>query len=552
MAFAKIVAETHDVTNQPPPLEHYNMYQSDSALQEWLNHFGGQWGHSEIHQLGQTLGQAEWIKRGFQANENTPKFHSHDRFGHRQDLVEYHPAYHDLMALAVDNDIPSLPWKNQNAGSHVVRMAKNYLYNQNEAGSACPLTMTFAAILPLSKNPHIGSEWLDKILHGDYDPANKPVTEKTGVTIGMAMTEKQGGTDVRANKSYATLVSSKDKTYDIIGHKWFCSAPMCDGFLTLAQTEQGLSCFLVPRWRPDGDKNQMFIQRLKDKMGNRSNASSEVEFRGAFGWLLGEEGKGVKTIIEMVALTRYDCMIGSTALMRQAVAQVTHHCHYREVFGKSLDQQPLMQNVLADLCLEVEGSLAMTARMAHALDHQNDEFEQHLLRLTTAIGKYWICKRATTHIGEAQECLGGVGYVEESILARLYREAPVNSIWEGSGNVQCLDVIRAINKSPETLDVYMQELQKAHGKNDYYDQFIADIQQLISHTANIEYQSRHIVEKLAKAMQACQLLQAGNPMVAESFCRGRLGNIPGLNFGNLPEGIDCAAIIERARPKIET
>lgn len=548
--YAKACAETHQVTNQPPVLENYNLYDNDTALQEWVSHFKGDWGKQKVQELGEILGKASWIKKGFQANENPPKFHSHDQLGHRQDFIEYHPAYHELMALAVENDIPSLPWKNEQAGSHVVRMAKNYIYNQNEAGSACPLTMTFSAVPPLSANPHIGPEWLDKILHGHYDPSNKPITKKNGVTIGMAMTEKQGGTDVRANQSFAASLNPSNKSYQIIGHKWFCSAPMCDGFLTLAQTDAGLSCFLVPRWRPDGTKNQLYIQRLKDKMGNRSNASSEIEFRGAFGWLLGEEGKGVKTIIEMVALTRYDCMIGSSSLMRQAVAQITHHCHHRQVFEKALDQHPLMQNVLADLCLESEGALAITARMAHALDQTDSPFEQQLLRLTTAIGKYWICKRATAHIGEAQECLGGIGYVEESILPRLYREAPVNSIWEGSGNVQCLDVIRAINKSPETLKTYFTELKKARGKNQFYDQFIVDTEQMLSDMSDFEYHSRTIVERLAKAMQACQLLQAGNPMVAESFCRARLGNIQGLNFGNLPGGINCTAIIERSRPKI--
>lgn len=550
VTLAKAVAETHQVTNQPPALENYNVFESDTALQEWLKQSDGDWGIQQISQLGQTLGQAEWIKKGFQANENPPKFHSHDRFGNRQDAVEYHPAYHDLMTLAIEHKIPTLPWSDKQNGSHLVRMAKNYLYNQIEAGSACPLTMTFSAVPPLSKNPHIGSDWLEKLLYGTYDPANKPISDKAGVTIGMAMTEKQGGTDVRANKSYAAAVNAKDKTYEIIGHKWFCSAPMCDGFLTLAQTKNGLSCFLVPRWRHDGSKNQLYIQRLKDKMGNRSNASSEVEFRGAFGWLLGDEGKGVKTIIEMVALTRYDCMIGSSALMRQAVAQITHHCHYRQVFGKPLAQQPLMQNVLADLCLESEAALAMTARMAKALDHSDSPFEQNLLRLTTAIGKYWICKRASSHIGESQECLGGVGYVEESILPRLYREAPVNSIWEGSGNVQCLDVIRAINKSPEALDVYFAELEKAKDKNQHYDQYLAETREQLGQSDNFEYESRYLVERLAKLMQACQLLLYGDDTVAEAFCEARLTSIRGLSYGNLPASIDCEYLIERARPKL--
>ncbi|USD39251.1 acyl-CoA dehydrogenase family protein [Ferrimonas sp. SCSIO 43195] len=543
-----ILAETHDVFNQVPPLEHYNLYDNDQPLKELLAREGGNWGLERVRRLGQTLGEPQWIEKGFLANRHKPEFHSHDRFGNRIDWVEFHPAYHELMTLAIDAGIPTLPWTTPKAGAHVVRMALNYLYNQNDAGSGCPLTMTFAAVPPLAKAKGEASAWLAKLLQGRYDPANKPSSDKLGVTIGMAMTEKQGGTDVRANTTVATQLEGD--RYELVGHKWFCSAPMCDGFLTLAQTAAGLTCFLLPRWRPDGRRNEFYVQRLKNKMGNVSNASSEVEFRGALGWRLGEEGRGVATIIEMVALTRYDCMIGSTSMMRQAVAQVTHHIAHRSVMGKPLMEQPLMQNVVADLCLEVEGALAMTGRMARALDAPDDPQEQLLLRVGTAIGKYWICKRATHHIGEAQECLGGIGYVEESILPRLYREAPVNSIWEGSGNVQCLDVLRAIGKTPQAMEVYFSELELARGGHRLYDAYLDDTREQFQALTDFEYQGRHMVERLAKLMQAAQLIFAGNAGVIDAFCASRLGPGRGLCFGNLPLGIDCLAIIERARPKV--
>lgn len=553
-ASAIVISETHEVFNQPPHLEDFNTFEQDQPLVDALHHAGGDWGVEAVTRIGDLLGRAEWIERGFQANENKPEFHSHDRYGHRIDRVDFHPAYHDLMALAIEHNIHAAPWNTPQKGAHAVRLAMNYLYNQNEAGSACPLTMTFACVPAIQKTPSVAKQWLPKILSREYDPSFQPIDKKRGATIGMAMTEKQGGTDVRANTSYAYPMGDKEGAgaeYEIVGHKWFCSAPMCDAFLTLAQTESGLSCFLLPRWRPDGSRNEFYIQRLKDKMGNRSNASSEVEFRGAFAWMLGDEGRGVPTIIEMVALTRYDCMIGSTSLMRQAVAQVTHHIAHREVMGKRLIEQPLMQNVAADLCLEVEGALAMTMRLATALDTPEDEQEQNLVRLTTAVGKYWICKRATHHIGESQECLGGIGYVEESIMSRLYREAPVNSIWEGSGNVQCLDVLRAVGKAPEVLDTFIAELEKASSRQAEYDASLAALKSQLSDFENFQFRARSIVEHMARQMQACQLILMGNELIYNAFCRARLGEQRGLSFGNLPADIDCRAIIERARPKLD-
>ena len=548
-----IGAQTHQVFNQPPPLEDFNTYTADRPLMDALKYGGGEWGEAQVAGLGALLGQAQWIERGFRANENKPVLRSHDRYGHRIDRVDFHPAYHELMALAIEHNIHALPWSGPQPGAHAVRLAMNYLYNQNEAGTACPLTMTFACVPALQKTPALADTWLPKVFSREYDPDFAPIENKRGATIGMAMTEKQGGTDVRANTTTAIPETGDEgpgAAYALVGHKWFCSAPMSDAFLTLAQTDQGLTCFLLPRWRPDGSLNAFHIQRLKDKMGNRSNASSEVEFRGAHARMLGDPGRGVPTIIEMVALTRYDCMIGSTSLMRQAVAQVTHHIAHRDVMGKRLIEQPLMQNVAADLCLEVEGALAMTMRLAMAMDRPGDEREQQLVRLATAVGKYWICKRATQHIGEAQECLGGIGYVEESVMARLYREAPVNSIWEGSGNVQCLDVLRAVSRAPEVLEVFLEELHRARGRHSDYDRSLDAVVAAFEERDNLEYRARGLVEHMARQMQACQLLLMGDEQVADAFCSARLGVQRGLSFGNLPATVDCAALIERARPEL--
>lgn len=538
---------THQVINQPQALANYNSYHSDVALQQLCAQYDARWGEDSLIKLGGLLGQPEWIEKGDVANKVTPEFHSHDAYGRRIDEVRYHPAYHDLMALACEFDIPSLPWKDDQSGSHLVRMARNYLYNQNEAGSACPLTMTFACVPSINHNKALAKHWFPKILNSDYDGRNRPLSDKKAATVGMAMTEKQGGTDVRANTSQAEHVGSDElgERYRLTGHKWFCSAPMSDAFLTLAQTEAGLSCFLMPRWRYDGEKNNIHIQRLKDKMGNRSNASAEIEFAGSDAHLIGKPGKGVRTIIEMVAMTRYDCMIGSSALMRQATVQVLHHIAHREVFGDSLIKQPLMQNVAADLCLESEAALALTARVAHALDHQDQQHERDLVRLLTAVGKYWICKRASMHIGEAQECLGGIGYVEELPLARLYREAPVNSIWEGSGNVQCLDVIRAIHKSPGCYQSYIKELDKSRGGHPLFDQ-AADELKTLSPDDLIQVSARYWVEKMAKAMQAAQLIRMNTNLISDAYCEARLANTSGLCFGQLPGQIDFKAILQRA------
>ena len=540
-------AETHEVTNQVPPLEGINLYHADLPLRQWVHRFNGDWADNELAAYGQLAG-GPLMAAGFLANENKPVFKSHDRVGNRIDLVEFHPAYHELMSAGIAHGITSAPWTRPGPGAHVARAATMYLHNQVEAGSCCPMTMTYACVPALKLQPDLAEKWLPKILSRQYDPRNLPIEQKTGATIGMAMTEKQGGTDVRANttRAFAVGLGGPGQAYELVGHKWFCSAPMCDAFLTLAQTDKGLTCFLLPRHRPDGTRNQFYIQRLKNKLGNQANASSEVEFRGALAWMVGEEGRGVPTIIEMVSMTRFDCMIGSSSLMRQALTQASHHCAYRTVGGRVLAEQPLMQNVLADLALESEAALALTMRMGKAIDNAHDEHEEKFARLVTAIGKYWICKRAPAMINEAQECLGGAGYVEESILPRLYREAPVNSIWEGSGNVQCLDVLRALSKEPGVLEVLFSELGDGHG-DAQLKSHIACIKADFRDTDEIQYRARQLTEDVAVALQAKLLLEAGNEVVSDAFIASRIAG-RGRAYGTLPRGIDVAALVDRSTP----
>src|SRR6218665_1922975 len=501
-------AETHVVSNQPPSLDGSNLYRADLPLQEWPRHFGAGWAHDRIDVYGALAG-GPLMAAGFLANENKPVFKSHDRYGNRIDLVEFHPAYHQLMQAAIEHGLTSLPWTDPRAGANAARAAMTYMHSQAEAGSGCPLTMTFAAVPARRLHPNIAEQWLPKILATESAPRNLPIGQKAGATIGMAMTEKQGGTDVRANttRAYAVGIPGPGQAYELVGHKWFCSAPMCDAFLTLAYTDKGLSCFLLPRHRPDGSRNEFYVQRLKNKLGNWSNASSEVEYRGALAWMIGEEGRGVPTIIEMVSMTRFDCMVGSSALMRQALSQAAHHCAYRKVGGRVLAEQPLMQNVLADLALESEAALALTMRMGKALDNPHDEQEDKFARLVTAIGKYWICKRAPAMINEAAECMGGAGDVEDSILPRLYREAPVNSTWEGSGNVQCLDVLRALSKEPGVLEALFAELGDGHG-DARLKAHIQRLQAAFRDTADIQYRARQLTEDVAVALQAKLLLEA--------------------------------------------
>ncbi|MCW8195808.1 isovaleryl-CoA dehydrogenase [Proteobacteria bacterium 005FR1] len=550
----KMQLDTHEVLNQPPLLQDYNMYSSDLALQEAVRREGGQWAEEGLKDYGEICGSARTIQLGFQANENPPRLHSHDPRGYRIDVVEFHPAYHELMDMAISHGIHSLPWTESRSGAHVARAAYEYMQVQVEAGHGCPLTMTFAALPTLRKQKKIADLWEPLLTARHYDPRNVPVSQKQGITMGMGMTEKQGGSDVRANTTTATPINEgPGELYSITGHKYFFSAPMCDAFLVLAQAPGGLSCFLMPRWRMDDTKNGIEIQRLKDKVGNRSNASSEVEFRNAEAWLIGEEGRGVANILEMVALTRFDCMIGSSAGMRQAVAQAVHHAAHRHVFGKQLDQQPLMQNVLADLILESEAALAMSMRAARSLDNQHDEHEAALFRLLAPVGKYWICKRTPGHAYEAMECIGGRGAIEDNLMPRLYREAPINAIWEGSGNVQCLDVFRAIQRQPESLEAFMSELQSAKGMHDRYDLHLEAAKKRIgslkhADPVKAEAEGRILVESLALAFQAATLLKSESDLVADAFCHGRLNGMTSGLYGNLPGDLRFQQIIERARP----
>jgi len=552
-ASGHVMADTHRVENVPPPLENYSTWLADAALREAVHHFGGEWGVQRLAAFGSACGSAERIEWGRQANANRPRLYTHDRYGHRVDEVEYHPCYHRLMTIAKENQLHSLPWVDARAGAHVVRAALLYQQTQVDAGHGCPIVMTFACVPTLNKQPDVSAEWLPGIVNPVYDPRNCIHTEKNGLTVGMAMTEKQGGSDVRSNstRAYPLEQGGPGRLYELVGHKFFVSAPMSDGFLMLARTDRGLSCFLVPRWRPDGSRNPIQINQLKDKMGNVSNASCETELRGALGWMIGEEGRGIANILQMVALTRFDCSIASAAGMRQAVAQALHHCHCRSAFGARLADQPLMQNVLADLALEAEAATWLGMRLAQALDRAGeDDGEQLLVRIGTAVGKYWNCKRVPGHAYEAMECIGGSGVMETTIMPRLYREAPLNAIWEGSGNVQCLDVLRALQKNPEALDLFVQEVEQTRGESALLDAHVDRLKEAGRDTESLVYRARDFVEKMALAWQASLLIRAGNPSVSDAFCAARLGGASGNLYGMLPKGVDCRAIMERARPQL--
>jgi putative acyl-CoA dehydrogenase len=536
--------KTDEVFNQPSALENYNLFASDAVLRECVRRENAAWIEERAENFGEICGRAETLKLGDAANRYSPVLKTHDRFGNRIDEVEFHPAYHELMRIGVENNAHNLAWTSEEKGAHVARAALMFLKHQIDEGTSCPLTMTFAVVPSLRLQPELADEWLPRVFSNNYDARFVPAWEKSGATFGMAMTERQGGSDVRANTTTARKINRSE--YEITGHKWFCSAPMSDAFLVLAQTEKGLTCFLLPRFRPDGARNAFHIQRLKDKLGNRSNASSEVEFNAAFAQIVGEEGRGVPAIIEMVRHTRLDCVVGSSATLRRAVAEIVHHCAHRSAFGKKLIEQPLMQNVLADLCLESEAATRFAFHLARSFDC---EYGKYFSRIATAIGKFWICKRAIHAVGEAIECAGGNGYVEESVLPRLYRDIPVNSIWEGSGNVQCLDVLRAIKKEPETLEAVFAELRTARGANKYFDDFVGEIEKELRAAREIETRARRIVEKMALALQAAILLKSSPDFVAESFCRSRLAENH-LTFGALPAETDFAAIIERARPQV--
>ncbi len=541
---------THTVSNQPPPLVNYNLFTQDTALLESVVREGAGWAQERLSEIGAFAGREEVIAWGYDANTHEPVLHTYDRYGRRLDEVSYHPAYHHLMQHAVAWGMHASSWRDDRPGSQVARAAAFYLFAQVESGHGCPISMTHAAIPVLRRQAALVEDWLPGLLSLEYDPGLRPVREKKGLLCGMGMTEKQGGSDVRSNTTRA--VPDGNGAYALTGHKWFCSAPMSDVFLVLAQAPGGLSCFLLPRVLPDGTKNRFLLQRLKDKLGNRSNASSEVEFDQTRAILIGEEGRGVRSIVEMVNFTRLDCVLGTAALMRQAVVQATHHAAYRSAFGRHLLDQPLMQNVLADLAIESEAATILAMRLARACDQaESSEQEQLIKRIGTAIGKYWVTKRGPVHVAEALECLGGNGYVEESIMPRLYREAPVNSIWEGSGNVNALDLLRVFAKEPQSLERFFEEISPACKADARLDAASKRLQRQLADPQMLEWRARYLVEQMALVLQGALLVQHGHAAVADAFCATRLEGDWGRAFGTLPSGVDAKAILERARPKYE-
>ncbi len=533
---------THEVVNQPPLLQDYDPLARDLPLLEGLRREGAAWAEAEVGAFARATATEEAIGWGFQANRNPPQLRTHDRFGFRIDEVEFHPAWHELMRLSIANGVHAGPWCDPREGAHVARAAKMFLVSQTEAGHGCPLSMTYSAFPALQRQPDLLEQWAPQIVSLAYDPRMLPAAEKRGALIGMGMTEKQGGSDVRANTTRAEPLGAG--AWALTGHKWFCSAPMNDAFLVLAQAPRGLSCFLLPRWTPDGARNRFYLQRLKDKLGNRSNASGEVEFDRAWARLVGEEGRGVATILEMVNHTRLDCVIGAAAIVRQAVAQAIHHCQHRSAFGRRLIEQPLMRAVLADLAVESEAATVLMMRLARSYDRREEEAP--FRRIATAAAKYWVCKRAAPAIAEALECLAGNGYVEESILPRLYREAPLNSIWEGSGNVICLDVLRALHKEPHSRDAVIAELRLARGADRRLDAALDDAESALAKPD--ESGARRLVESLAVALQASLLARHSPPAVVDAFCATRVAGDHGYSFGTLPVGLDADGILRRAWP----
>jgi putative acyl-CoA dehydrogenase len=533
------VSTTHEVFNQPPPLVDHNVAE-DAALLEAVAREGAGRAISDLHRLGTLAGTAGPQRWAEQANRYEPRLVTHDRYGNRIDEVEFHPAWHALMEVAVGEGLAGTAWQDQRPGAHVARAAGLYTWSQVEAGHSCPISMTYAVIPALRNAPELAAAYEPLLTAREYDPGLRTPLTKRGLLAGMGMTEKQGGSDVRANTTTAT--PRGDGTYRLRGHKWFTSAPMCDVFLVLAQAPAGLSCFLLPRVLPDGTRNVFRIQRLKDKLGNRSNASSEPEFDETVAWPVGGEGHGIRTIIEMVAMTRLDCVTGSASGMRAALTQAIHHTRHRAAFGGRLSDKPLMRNVLADMALESEAATALAMRLAGSVDRDELAFR----RLAIAVGKYWVCKRQPVLVGEALECLGGNGYVEESGLPRLYRDAPLNSIWEGSGNVQALDTLRTLRREEEGLAAFLTEVGEAAGADRRLDDAVDGLKAMLAEPE--EGQARRIVERMALVLQASLLVRHAPAATADAFCASRLGGERGQAFGTLTRGVDLQFLVERAAP----
>jgi putative acyl-CoA dehydrogenase len=538
---------THEVINQSPPLTGYDVA-DDPAMRSAVRREGAGWALDGIGELGRLAGSAQAQRLGRQANENPPALRTHDRFGNRIDEVEFHPAWHELMTVAVGHGLHASPWRDERPGAHVARAAGLYVWGAAEAGHCCPISMTYAIVPALRHDADLAGRFEPLLAAREYDFGLRPPQTKRGLLAGMSMTEKQGGSDVRANTTRA--VPAGDGSYLLTGHKWFTSAPMGDLFMVLAQAPGGLSCFLLPRVRPDGSRNGMTLQRLKDKLGNRSNASAEVEYDQAMAWLVGEEGRGLRTILEMVNMTRLDCVLATATGMRSGVTLTTHHAAHRTAFGRKLADQPLMAGVLADLAIESEATTMAAFRLAGATDRavRGDAQETAFRRLALAVTKYWVCKRAPAHAAEALECLGGNGYVEESGMPRLYREAPLQSIWEGSGNVAALDALRALTRQPETAEAFFAELDQAAGADRRLDQAVARLRKELSDPS--QARARHLAEAMALALQGALLIRHGDPAVADAFAASRLAGDWGHAFGTLPAGVDTAAIVSRATPAL--
>lgn len=546
----RLQLETHLVTNQPPPFEDVNLFASDLALQEALVHAGGGAHREQLSAFGRRTGSAEVAEWAMQANRNPPQLKTFDRYGQRIDEVEFHPAYHALMALGIEAGIASVAWSGGEAG-HVLHAALEFLMVEAEPGVCCPMTMTYAAPAAMRHQNEVAAEWGHRILASRYDPSSRPASEKSGVTIGMAMTEKQGGSDVRANTTRATPIGTPGpgQAYRLTGHKWFCSAPMCDAFLTLAYADGGLSCFLAPRWTPDGERNTIEIMRLKDKLGDRANASSEIEYYNAHSVLIGEEGRGVRTIIDMVQHTRLDCVLAPTAYMRQALANALWHTAHRTAFQRKLIDQPLMRRVLAEMAVESEAATALAFRIAQSFDVAGkDRNAAAFSRIAPPIAKYWINKRVVQFVYEAMEAHGGAGYVEDSVMPRLFRQSPLNSIWEGSGNVICLDVLRALAREPDSMAAFLRELEAARGAYAALDAAIDGVKDNLCHPP-VEANARRLVEDMALALQGAILAVRGQTAVADAFCATRLHERCGFCYGAADAEIDVDAILTHAMPQ---
>jgi putative acyl-CoA dehydrogenase len=542
---------THELSNQVPDLDHVNLYTSDPALVEGVRREGAGWREQALIRVGAELGTQRTWQLAALANRHPPELHTHDRVGRRVDTVEYHPSWHQLLAMQRQENLQALPWAQSRTGVHVARTAAYYLQAQVESGSLCPITMTFAAIPLLQQEPALFAQLQDKLYARIHDPRDLPIADKLSIMIGMGMTEKQGGSDVRSNTTTAVPLDREGRgaAYALTGHKWFYSVPACDAHLVLARTVNGLSCFFVPRWRPDGSKNAIMIQQLKDKLGNRSNASGEVEFQDAYGVMVGEEGRGIPTIIEMANHTRLDCVIGSAGLMRHALMQALHHARHRKAFGKPLIEQPLMRNVLADLALESEAATLLMLRLARAVESPDDPLERAWRRILTPAAKFWICKRALAFTGECMEVWGGNGYVETGPMPRLYREAPVNSIWEGSGNVMCLDVLRAIEREAEGFELLLQSLHDADDKQPAFRVLQTTLSAMrAAPSEQSEAQARRLAQQLVLAAQAKLMRQYAPAPVADAFIGSRGDAQGGYVYGSLKAGVATEDILERAWP----